>query len=214
MSRIARTAGLAVTSLCTLTIVAAIPAQRAVGASIGQTLTEALPPIPAIVAQPDDGVARDLPPEIQATVPVPAQTVRTAAASLVDLVAQHESATASDRDINCLAHAVYFEAKSEPLNGQLAVAQVILNRAKSGRFAPTVCGVVKQPSQFSFVRNGGFPPIANAAMWRKAVAIAQIATSGLWSGPAEGAMYFHATRVAPNWGKQRVATIGRHIFYR
>ena len=214
MSRIARTAGLAVTSLCSLAIVAAIPAQRAIGAPIGETLTEALPPIPPVIAESDDGIVRNIPAELPVTVPSIRQTIHAPTSSLVALVAQHESATASDRDIDCLAHAVYFEAKSEPLNGQLAVAQVIINRAKSGRFAPTVCGVVKQPSQFSFVRNGAFPTVANAAMWRKAVAIAHIAVEGLWSSPAERAMYFHATRVAPNWGKQRVATIGNHIFYR
>ena len=217
MSKVARTAGMAVTSFCALALLAAVPAQRAAGAPIGETLSDPLPPIPSITTQLDDGIARDLPKADTAEfVPVPSirANVERPAASLIDLVARHESATAGDRDIDCLAHAVYFEAKSEPLNGQLAVAQVILNRAKSGRFAPTVCGVVKQPSQFSFVRNGGFPPIGNAGMWRRAVAIAQIATARLWSSPAEGAMYFHASRVAPNWGKQRLVTIGNHIFYR
>ena len=213
MLNVVRTAGFAVMSFCALGAIVAVPAQRAAGAAISETLTDALPPIPAV--QPDIGIARDLPAQVedQASV-VPRPPIVESSASLVDLVARHESPTTANRDLDCLAHAVYFEAKSEPLNGQLAVAEVILNRAKSGRFASTLCGVVKQPSQFSFVRNGAFPTVSNPGMWRKAVAIAHIAAEGLWSGPAKGAMYFHAARVAPGWGKQRIATIGNHIFYR
>lgn len=65
-----------------------------------------------------------------------------------------------DEELQCMAGAIYFEAKGEPLSGQLAVAEVILNRSKSGRFPKTVCSVVKQPGQFSFVRGGRVPTIA------------------------------------------------------
>jgi spore germination cell wall hydrolase CwlJ-like protein len=76
--------------------------------------------------------------------------------------------------------------------------------------------VVKQRSQFSFIRGGRFPPIArSSAAWRKAVAIARIAMQDLADGPAPRALFFHATYVSPGWrGLTRVATVGNHVFYR
>src|SRR3546814_6354866 len=71
-------------------------------------------------------------------------------ASLKELVAATPVSTDLDSDLRCLATAVYFESKGEPLEGQLAVAQVILNRRESRRFADTICGVVHQPTQFSY----------------------------------------------------------------
>src|ERR1019366_9204292 len=80
--------------------------------------------------------------------------------SLASLVSsQHQSADLP-RELNCLASAIYFEAKSESLSGQLAVGRVIVARSKSSRFPNSYCGVVFQPSQFSFVRVGGMPAIA------------------------------------------------------
>jgi spore germination cell wall hydrolase CwlJ-like protein len=118
-------------------------------------------------------------------------------------------------DMQCLAGAVYFESKGESLEGQLAVARVIINRAKSGRFADSLCGVIYQPSQFSFVRGHSMPPIRlNSRSWRQAVAIAQIAMNDSWDSRAEGALFFHARRVSPGWGKARLASIDNHIFYR
>ena len=117
-------------------------------------------------------------------------------------------------DIACLAGAVFFESRGEPLAGQLAVAEVILNRSRSGRFPPSVCGVVTQPGQFSFVRGGHVPEPSSGADYRTAVAVARVALADAWDSPAEGAMYFHAARVAPGWSRARVAAIGHHIFYR
>jgi hypothetical protein len=136
--------------------------------------------------------------------------------SLAGLVADHGRAEADDAQHECLAVAVYFEAKGESLEGQLAVAEVVLNRAGSGRFPSTICGVVKQRAQFSFVRGGRFPPIPRAsAAWRKAVAIAHIARQELVDGAAPRALFFHARYVSPGWRKlTRVATVGNHIFYR
>jgi spore germination cell wall hydrolase CwlJ-like protein len=136
--------------------------------------------------------------------------------SLEDVVAGHVADTTGDQQGDCLATSVYFESKGEPLKGQLAVAQTILNRASSGRFADTVCGVVTQPGQFSFVRHDGNMPIAPraSAAWQKAVAIAKIAREGLWKQVAPEAMFFHARRVSPGWGKIRVASLGNHIFFR
>lgn len=135
---------------------------------------------------------------------------------LAELVGDHSRAEPDDAQHECLAVAVYSEAKGESLAGQLSVAEVVLNRAGSGRFPASVCGVVKQPSQFSFVRGGRFPPIPRAsAAWRKAVAIAHIAREELAEGAAPRALFFHARYVSPGWRKlTRVATVGNHIFYR
>jgi spore germination cell wall hydrolase CwlJ-like protein len=137
------------------------------------------------------------------------------ATSLAALVDAQGAPEELDGDMQCLAGAVYFESKGESLEGQLAVARVIINRAKSGRFADSLCGVIYQPSQFSFVRRGSMPPIRmESRSWRQAVAIAQIAMEDSWDSRAEGALFFHARRVSPGWGKTKLASIDNHIFYR
>jgi spore germination cell wall hydrolase CwlJ-like protein len=151
--------------------------------------------------------------------PAPAPAGVTAAAgdrrSLTHLVAEHSGAELDDEQFQCLASAVYFESRGEPLDGQLAVAEVILNRVKSGRFRSTICDVVKQPSQFSFVRRGVIPqPKRETAAWQRAVAIAHIALNELADVTGENSLFFHATYVNPRWGRPRVAKIGNHIFYR
>lgn len=122
--------------------------------------------------------------------------------------------SAADRELACLATGVYYEAKGEPLAGQLAVADVILNRTKSGRFPKSVCSVLAQRGQFSFVRGGKIPTPPNNAQWRKALAVAQVAQKDLWESPAENALFFHARYVRPSWNRARVASVGNHIFYR
>ncbi|MFM9827680.1 MAG: cell wall hydrolase [Sphingomonas sp.] len=120
-----------------------------------------------------------------------------------------------DSDLRCLASAIYFESKGEPLAGQLAVAEVIMNRAGSGRFPSSICSVVTQPGQFSFVRGGRLPTISSTnRAFRDAVAVAQVALTNSWSSNAPKALYFHARSVKPGWRQLRVATIGNHIFYR
>jgi N-acetylmuramoyl-L-alanine amidase len=134
--------------------------------------------------------------------------------SLSAAVADQEAPADMDRDLTCLAGAIYFESKGEPLSGQLAVAEVIINRAKSGRFDSSICGVVKQRGQFSFVRGGQIPAIANNRNYRTAVAVAQVAMGDDWQSPAPDALYFHARRVSPGWRMQKIASIGNHVFYR
>ncbi|HEV2746786.1 MAG TPA: cell wall hydrolase [Allosphingosinicella sp.] len=137
------------------------------------------------------------------------------AQSLGALVEAYAGADAADAELACLAGAVYFESKGEPLAGQLAVAEVIINRSKSGRFPASLCGVVKQKSQFSFVRRGHIPAIPDNAAWRKAVAIAHIAQQDLADSEGSEALFFHAAYVRPGWrGLTRVASVGNHIFYR
>ena len=137
------------------------------------------------------------------------------AGSLAELVSQQSHEDALDREMQCLAGTVYFESKGETLAGQLAVAKVVLARAKSGRFPDTVCGVVYQRSQFSFVRGGSMPRInTGSSSWKNAVAIAKIAMNNGWKSPVEGALFFHARRVSPGWKLQRIAAVDNHIFYR
>lgn len=134
--------------------------------------------------------------------------------TLAAAVAAQDVASAGDEQLRCLATSVYFESKGEPLAGQLAVAHVVLNRAKQKRFGDSVCGVVTQRGQFSFVRGGRLPAVdgGNAA-YRTAVAVAKVALAEAWDSPAPQALYFNARR-APFAGKVRVAAIGNHIFYR
>ncbi|MFM6950759.1 MAG: cell wall hydrolase [Novosphingobium sp.] len=137
------------------------------------------------------------------------------AASLADLVAQQPEPAELSRELNCLASAIYHEAKSETLNGQLAVGRVIVSRSKSGRFPDSYCGVVFQPSQFSFVRGNSLPSVPKASrQWKNAVAVAQIAHEGSWRSPVEGALYFHAAFVSPGWRLTRMARVDNHVFYR
>jgi spore germination cell wall hydrolase CwlJ-like protein len=136
--------------------------------------------------------------------------------SLADLVSDYSAAETPDEETDCLARAVYYESKGEPLAGQLTVADVILNRAHSGgRFPASVCGVVRQAGQFSFVHGGFIPtPPAGSRDWRTAVAIAQMAMRNLADGAAPRALFFHARSVRPGWRLTRVAAIGNHVFYR
>ncbi|AOL93372.1 cell wall hydrolase [Porphyrobacter sp. LM 6] len=139
------------------------------------------------------------------------------AASLSDLVGRVDTARALNAEMQCLAGAVYFEARGEALAGQLAVAQVIINRTEDGRFPKSYCGVVSQPGQFSFMRGKQMPAIrTGSAAWTRAVAIAEIAHKGLWQSEAGEAVFFHAKYVRPGWSqrKTKLAQIDTHIFYR
>ncbi len=137
------------------------------------------------------------------------------ASSLSDLVRAQDTSEPLNAEERCLAGAVYFESKGESLSGQLAVARVVMARAKSGRFPTSLCGVVYQKSQFSFVRGGGMPPIATGGNnWRNAVAISKIALSNSWKSPVEGALFFHARHVSPGWRLTRLGSVDNHIFYR
>ena len=146
-----------------------------------------------------------------ASAPGQAADVAPAFASLAAAVAAQD-VVADDESVRCLASAVYFESQGEPLAGQLAVAQVILNRTKSGRFAPDVCGVLKQRSQFGFVRGGVVPDVPDRPAGRTAIAVARVALAQAWDQPAPQALYFHGLREGRVG--TRIATIGHHIFSR
>jgi spore germination cell wall hydrolase CwlJ-like protein len=146
----------------------------------------------------------------------PAPTL-TEAGSLNELIAMVDTTAPMNDELRCLAGAVYFEARGEPIDGQLAVAQVIINRSEDGRFPRSYCGVVAQPGQFSFMRGRQMPAIRTGTpAWNRAVAIAEIAHKGLWESEAGDAVFFHARYVKPSWSrtKTRLAQIDTHIFYR
>jgi len=139
------------------------------------------------------------------------------AGSLRQLVSQTDADYALSEQMQCLAGAVYFESRGEPLAGQLAVAQVVINRADSGRFPSSYCGVVYQRAQFSFIKNGTMPRIKTGSnAWKQAKAIARIAHEGMWESEAADSLYFHAKYVRPSWSRKKTAraTINTHIFYR
>lgn len=121
----------------------------------------------------------------------------------------------NERDLNCMAEAIYHEARGESTRGQAAVAEVILNRVESRQFPSSVCGVVNQPSQFSYTI-GGRKAIGNKAAYLRARDIARRALSGAPRVLTGGATYFHTPSVKPSWSRrfQRTVQIGRHIFYR
>lgn len=154
------------------------------------------------------------PPAITATPALPVQTIDRSR-PLAELVAESTTLDARDEQAQCLASAVYWESKGEPLVGQRAVAEVIINSARSGRFASTLCGVITQRSQFSFVRAGRIPtPPRTAAAWRTAVAIAHIALDDRADSPVSTALFFHANYVSPGCRLRRLASVGNHLFYR
>ena len=143
--------------------------------------------------------------------PAPVKTT-----DLAGLVAAHRGADAGSHELECLATGIYFESKSEPLAGQLAVGQVIANRAKSGgRFPPSYCGVLFQRGQFSFVHGRTLPSVPRGSrQWQTAVAMAKIVDQELKDSSVGNALFFHARYVSPGWRLRRVAAIGNHVFYR
>ena len=135
---------------------------------------------------------------------------------LASMVADLRGPEAGNRELECLATGIYFEAKSEPLAGQLAVGQVIANRSASGgRFPSTYCGVLFQRGQFSFVHGHSLPHISHDnRQWQNAVALAKIVDARLKEPVVGNALFFHARSVAPGWHLKRVASIGNHVFFR
>ena len=145
-----------------------------------------------------------------------ADAILTPHVGLGALVQTYAGLSTDDREQDCLANAVYFEARGEPIEGQLAVAEVVLNRTRSGRYPSTICAVVTQPWQFSFVRNGIIPAADRTSeAWRRAVAVARIAERGAQRLLPRDVLWYHADYVSPSWGRRlaRNTKIGIHIFY-
>jgi spore germination cell wall hydrolase CwlJ-like protein len=127
-----------------------------------------------------------------------------------------------EQDYKCLAQAVYFEARSEPVQGQQAVAEVVLNRVSDRRFPDSVCGVVFQNEsrrhrcQFSFACDGRSDRPRERQSWVQARQIAAVVLAGLSGGVTGDATHYHATYVRPYWAGrlEKTVQVGQHVFYR
>jgi len=208
MSRTGRAGAIAAAVMICVTLFGA----RATGASAEAAIAIAPPPTanePAVADAP-----RFYAEEVVQTLP---ESKPADAASLAELVETMPADAPLSRDLQCLAQAIYFEARGEPLAGQLAVGAVIVNRTTSGRYPSDYCSVVTQRGQFSFVHGGHIPsPDESSPAWTRARALAQIAHQDLWQSAAGEALFFHARYVRPGWARSKVAlaTIDSHIFYR
>lgn len=126
------------------------------------------------------------------------------------------------RALDCMTAAIYYEAANEPVEGQRAVAQVVMNRSRHLAYPHTICGVVYQGSeratgcQFSFTCDGSLRRTPSVDGWRRARSVASAALSGLVYAPVGLATHYHADYVLPYWAPTLVkqTLIGRHIFYR
>lgn len=125
----------------------------------------------------------------------------------------------SDPAAICLALALYFEGRGESTDGQIAIAEVVVNRAESDRYPDHICEVVFQPKQFSFVTNNETPePAEDSPQWVKALRLANayLAAPKDATGLTGGSLWYHAAYVKPAWAAklQRTVKIGNHIFYK
>ncbi|MFA3916019.1 cell wall hydrolase [Ruegeria hyattellae] len=127
-----------------------------------------------------------------------------------------------DQNWQCLAEALYFEARGETVKGQFAVAEVILNRVESSRFPDSVCGVINQGTgrkyqcQFTYTCDGHKEVIAEKQAYARVSKIARAAIDGVSGSLTDGATHYHTTSVNPKWARvyKRTAKIGVHLFYR
>lgn len=130
------------------------------------------------------------------------------------LVPQTKIQTAKSADIECLARNVYHEARGESLEGQIAVAQVTVNRVHSSKFQNTVCGVVYAHRQFSWTLDKR-KKVKDSKAWQASLSIARAVLTQSVKLPNFEALYFHTHQVRPRWNRDKriVAVIGNHIFY-
>ena len=212
MSRTGRAGAIAAATMICVTLFGA----RASGA-LAETAPTAVAesaPLPATVETAAADAPRFYAEEVVQALP---ESKPADAASLAELVETMPADAPLSRDLQCLAQAIYFEARGEPLAGQLAVGAVIVNRTTSGQYPSDYCSVVMQSGQFSFVRHGRIPsPDERSLAWTHAKVLARVAHEELWPSAAGGALYFHARYVHPGWARNKVmlATIDSHIFYR
>lgn len=143
-------------------------------------------------------------------------TPRTGAPAFAPAVRRESDAA---RALDCLTAAVYYEARSEPEDGQRAVAQVVLNRVRDRAFPASVCGVVYQRTatvcQFSFACDGSMNRPRDYAAWARARDVAEAAYGGAVFAPVGGSTHFHTAAISPWWAPSlaRVGRFGAHVFY-
>jgi spore germination cell wall hydrolase CwlJ-like protein len=163
---------------------------------------------------------------------VEAAARRTVPADQIDVAALPSQITTSvldrlprvegDAEWRCLAEAIYYESRGEPLDGQIAVAEVVLNRVDSRRYPNSICGVVHQgiergrSCQFSYACDGRPERMADTGPRIRAEKLAAIMLAGRPRTVTDGATHFHARYVRPDWASRfvRTAAIGQHLFYR
>jgi N-acetylmuramoyl-L-alanine amidase len=124
-------------------------------------------------------------------------------------------AAAADPELECMAKVVHHEAGNQTRQGQLAVAQTIMNRIESGRFASTICGVANQPGQF--FQTSAYNPDRSGEQWKSALSVSREARRGSTADVVPGALFFRASYASATRffrGRQQVASLGGHIFYR
>ena len=127
----------------------------------------------------------------------------------------------SGAELVCLALTIYYEARSEPLQGQVAVAQTVLNRVHDPSFPNSICEVVRQGGtrryrcQFSYYCDGRPETPAHRRAWRRAKVIAKLTESGVLDAKIGNATHYHTDYSHPFWSSKYtlVTTVGRHLFY-
>ena len=128
----------------------------------------------------------------------------------------------SNKQMSCLAEALYFEARGEPIKGQLAVGEVILNRVEDTRYPSSICKVINQGTgrrfacQFTYTCDGKLETVHERKPYEMALKIAKILMTTHDRRLTRGSTHYHSNYVNPRWSKkfERVAKFGRHIFYR
>ena len=128
----------------------------------------------------------------------------------------------SNKQMSCLAEALYFEARGEPIKGQLAVGEVILNRVEDARYPSSICKVINQGTgrrfacQFTYTCDGKLETVHEQKPYEMALKIAKILMTTHDRRLTRGSTHYHSNYVNPKWSKkfERVAKFGRHIFYR
>ena len=147
------------------------------------------------------------------------ETLKTARIEASQVTAQMRQ-----RQLDCLARNIYHEAGSEPFEGKVAVAQVTINRAESGNFPSDICQVVYQKNiiyekvlcQFSwYCESATLKKPMNGPIYYESMEVAKkVLLEGFRLPSVKDALYFHGDYINPGWKRERVAKIGRHIFYK
>ena len=146
--------------------------------------------------------------------------------SPVSVRAEENFVEVKTQQMECIAKAIYFESRNEPLVGQLAVGLVVKNRAESDIFPKDICSVVYEGPhdskgkpihnrcQFSWYCDGRPEKILDIAKWERALFLAKTILMGKIFDFTDGALFFHNVSVAPNWKLKKIGSIGNHIFYK
>ena len=187
---------------------------KSLAAALGAVVLSGTVMVPYAYALAQDYVSQPAPAVIPAVIqqqqPAQPDALPPAVADDDDSVAP-AAQTAPDAELTCLAKIVLHEAGNQSRTGQLAVAQVVMNRVHSGRFASTICGVAMQRGQFFNVH--AYNP-RHDTRWFQALEVARQARDGNAEPVMQGALFFHAAYAGPFRGRTRLGRIGGHIFYR